>query len=75
MNQRHFAIKKRNLLNLPEVYVANVGYILPYTADPSHIRHFGSRAEADEEIRNEFEVIVDLRHQDEEYRSTTESLD
>jgi hypothetical protein len=57
-----FAIKKKNLLNLPEVYVAKIGYILPYTAGEEHVRFFDSREEANEEIRNEYEVIVEWKN-------------
>ena len=69
----NFAIKKKNLLNLPDVYVAKLGYILPYTAINDHVRLFPSREEASEEVRNEYEVIVEWN--DAQKLQTAESQD
>ncbi len=63
MRKKFFAIKKTNLLGLPVSFVAKDGYMIPYTQLPENILLFETREDAEKELMNDQEVIVDIRHQ------------
>jgi len=60
--EKHYAIKRTNFFGYQVCYAAMKNYILGYTNKPEFIKRFATREEAEKDLRNEMEVIVDLRH-------------
>ena len=63
LKAKHFAIKRSELLVESKTFVAVDKHVVAYTQLPQYIKRYLTRDEAALDLRNEREVIVDLRHQ------------
>lgn len=60
---KHFAIKRSELLAESKSFVAENGHIMAYTQLPQYIKRYLTLNEAELDLRNEREVVVDLRNE------------
>lgn len=60
MEHKPYAIKWTGIQAKLPMYVAVEKHILPYTQMLEHTRRFKTREDAAKELRNEYEVIVEL---------------